>query len=87
MRHSHRTLKTNLYKCPETSERVCITREYIERGETRVRMGWQCSFAHGCTVVRATPLDRLQMELCPVSPWSKIDNSTDNQTAHKPHKT
>lgn len=74
MRHSHRTYKTTPCQCPATHERVYVLREYLERGEDRVRVGWQCSHAHTCTVVRVATLHSLQMELCPLSPWSKIDN-------------
>lgn len=87
MRHSRRTYKTTPCLCPATRERVYVLREYLERDEDRVRVGWQCSQAHGCTVVRASPLGRLQMELCPLSPWSKMDNGTDNQMASRPHKS
>lgn len=67
MRHSNRTIKTTPCQCPATGEQVYITRLYLERDETRIRTGWQCSHAHGCTTVRASPLDRLNMERCPLT--------------------
>lgn len=68
MRHSHRTLKTTPCQCPTTGEQVYFTRLYLERDETRVLKEWRCSHAHECTTVRASPLDRLQMERCPLAP-------------------
>jgi hypothetical protein len=87
MRHSSRTFKVTPCQCPTTSERVYATRQYLERGEARVCVSWQCSQQHECTTVRGTLGGGLQMGLCPLSPWSKMDSSTDNQTAHNPHKT
>ena len=70
MRHSHRTLKTTPCQCPATGEKVYFTRLYLERDETRVLMEWRCSHTHGCTTVRASPLDPLHMERCPLAPSS-----------------
>lgn len=66
------SIKTHPFRCPATDEQVYITQKHQGNGFTRVRVEWRCSQTHACTIVRASPSDRVQMNLCQLSTLTNI---------------